>query len=179
MINKILELIIEKPLSISVLAKKLNKTPKQIKSSIEKHRALQWEFLQDYEYSTSELDTVASRYIRHRDTFCVTCGKNLEYNKRQCGHFLSRRFFGTRYDERNMNTQCYYCNISLQGNQYRHGQATKNMWGDDIIDILESLRNKKLTHEAKKTYYKYYTDKLKEVEKLDIEEVDFSDLDFL
>lgn len=69
------------------------------------------------------LDTVFSQYIRLRyakDEIaeCVTCGKKDHYKKLQCGHFMSRRHYSTRWDENNVGVQCYGCNITSQGQQF-------------------------------------------------------------
>ena len=70
-----------------------------------------------------KLDTVFSQYIRRKDAIdeiatCVTCGKKEHYKKLQCGHFMSRRHYSTRWDENNVGVQCYGCNITNQGMQY-------------------------------------------------------------
>ena len=69
------------------------------------------------------LDTIFSTYIRRKDAIddiatCVTCGKKDHYKKLQCGHFMSRSNYSTRWDENNVGVQCYGCNITNQGMQY-------------------------------------------------------------
>ena len=69
------------------------------------------------------LDTVFSQYIRRKDAVdeicqCVTCGKKDHIKKMQCGHFMSRRHYSTRWDENNVGVQCYGCNITSQGQQF-------------------------------------------------------------
>jgi hypothetical protein len=71
-----------------------------------------------------KLDTVFSQYIRRKDAIediakCVTCGKNDHYKKLQCGHFMSRRHYSTRWHENNVGVQCYGCNISRHGEQFK------------------------------------------------------------
>jgi len=66
-----------------------------------------------------KLDTVFSQYIRRKDAIneiatCVTCNKKDHYKKLQCGHFMSRRHYSTRWDENNVGVQCYGCNITNQ-----------------------------------------------------------------
>ena len=55
-----------------------------------------------------KLDAIFSQYIRLKDAdhkgdvTCFTCGKVSHYKKGiQNGHFQSRRFMSTRYDEKN------------------------------------------------------------------------------
>ena len=70
-----------------------------------------------------KLDTVFSQYIRRKDAIdeiatCVTCNKKDHYKKLQCGHFMSRRHYSTRWDENNVAPQCKYCNRYCQGEQF-------------------------------------------------------------
>ena len=84
-----------------------------------------------------KLDTIFSQYIRRKDTIddiaeCITCGKKDHYKKLQCGHFMSRRHYSTRWDENNVGVQCYGCNITNQGMQYRFSQYL----GDKISENM-------------------------------------------
>lgn len=70
-----------------------------------------------------QLDTVFSQYIRQRYAksgiaICVTCGKQDDWKKLQAGHFMSRRHYSTRWDEDNVQVQCYGCNVMNQGQQF-------------------------------------------------------------
>jgi hypothetical protein len=74
-----------------------------------------------------KLDTVFSQYIRRKDAIdeiaeCITCGKKDHYKKLQCGHFQSRSHYSTRWDINNVGVQCYGCNISRSGEQYKFSQ---------------------------------------------------------
>ena len=58
------------------------------------------------------LDAVFSQYIRLRHAKneiaeCYTCGKKDHYKKLQCGHFMSRKHYATRWDEDN-------CEVTLK-----------------------------------------------------------------
>jgi hypothetical protein len=71
-----------------------------------------------------KLDTVFSQYIRRKDAIddiaeCITCGKKDHYKKLQNGHFMSRRHYSTRWHENNVGVQCYGCNISRHGEQFK------------------------------------------------------------
>jgi hypothetical protein len=74
-----------------------------------------------------DLDAAFSRYIRLRavnlDGFveCYTCGRSYEWKKIQCGHFMSRARYATRWHEDNCRPQCYGCNVMQQGRQYDFG----------------------------------------------------------
>jgi hypothetical protein len=86
----------------------------------------------------TKLDTVFSRYIRQKDAVngiatCVTCGKKDEWKKLQCGHFMSRRHYSTRWDENNVGVQCYGCNITNQGQQYLFSQYLGYNLSDEMV----------------------------------------------
>jgi hypothetical protein len=84
-------------------------------------------------------DRYFGQYIRKRDSkngiaSCITCGKFTQ--QFDAGHFLSRRFQSTRYDERNVNAQCLKCNRFENGNQYTHGKAIDEKYGEGTADEL-------------------------------------------
>jgi hypothetical protein len=63
-----------------------------------------------------KLDKVFSLYIRLRFAKneiaqCFTCGKKDHYKRLQCGHFQSRKYYSTRWDEINCQVQCAGCNV--------------------------------------------------------------------
>jgi len=74
------------------------------------------------------LDEIFSHYIRlkHADEFgkarCWTCDKTAPYHKLYCGHFASRKYLPTRWDERNCRPQCYACNMLRGGEQWNFGK---------------------------------------------------------
>jgi hypothetical protein len=110
-----------------------------------------------------KLDTVFSQYIRRKDADgcgiakCITCGKKDHYKKLQCGHFMSRRHYSTRWNENNVAVQCYGCNISRHGEQYKFGlylgenlseemyimsHKTVKFADVDLIDMIEYYADK-------------------------------------
>ncbi len=71
-----------------------------------------------------KLDAAFSQYIRHRDSVdgictCCTCGTRKPIKEMQCGHFISRSKYATRWDEDNCAAQCVGCNMFKQGEQYK------------------------------------------------------------
>lgn len=81
-------------------------------------------------------DKYFSLYIRERDKGkpCITCGRYS--SKMDCGHFISRRFEATRYDEKNANAQCIKCNRFENGNQFEHGQNIDHKYGSGTAEHL-------------------------------------------
>lgn len=73
-----------------------------------------------------KLDLVFSRYIRlssadkHGMCTCVTCNNKYHWKDIQAGHFMSRKHYSTRWDERNVRVQCVGCNVFKSGEQYKY-----------------------------------------------------------
>lgn len=83
-----------------------------------------------------EADKYFSQYIRLRDNnICITCGGV----GNQAGHFMSRRYNATRYDEENVNAQCYRCNVLFYGEQYKYAQELELKYGRGTANKLSKL----------------------------------------
>jgi hypothetical protein len=93
---------------------------------------------------------IFSKYIRLRDCLkttgnpatgkCYTCGRLCEYVNCDAGHFVSRRFKSTLFDERNVNLQCKSCNGFPGAATYR--EYEKHLikdYGEGIVIELEGL----------------------------------------
>lgn len=92
-----------------------------------------------------EADACFSKYIRFRDgkltengwwAQCITCDRWYPYKQIQAGHFQSRRFNNTRFDEQNVNAQCSGCNVFNHGEQYKYGKAVDLKYGDGTAEAL-------------------------------------------
>jgi len=119
-----------------------------------------------------ELDKWFSLYIRLRDSKnglvqCFTCGVVKHYKSgMQCGHFQSRRFMATRYDEQNCAAQCVACNMFRAGEQYRFALAVDSKYGKGTADDLQFkarqiMKFTRADYEDKISYYKSVVKKLK------------------
>ena len=83
-----------------------------------------------------------SKYIRLRDALkttgdinfckCFTCGRIESIKNMDAGHFVSRRFNSTLFDERNVNAQCARCNVFLSGNQLEYRRQLIKLYGEGI-----------------------------------------------
>jgi len=88
------------------------------------------------------LDNIFSQYIRLRNANaqgiaeCYTCGKKDHWKKLQCGHFMSRKSYSTRWDEMNCNVQCVKCNMFEQGMSYVFGLNLNKDFGDGTAEGL-------------------------------------------
>ena len=92
-----------------------------------------------------KLDTIFSIYIRLRKAddlgvvSCYTCGKKDYYKKMQCGHFMSRKYYSTRWEELNCQVQCYSCNVMRYGEQYKYGLELQKEYGKDLPEELLTM----------------------------------------
>lgn len=109
-------------------------------------------------------DRIFSKYIRLRYAVnffarCVTCGRVDHYSRMQNGHYIGRRIMATRYDEKNCNVQCSYCNETLGGNLVKYKAYLQRTYGPAVIPYLQQKAQKhgpKLaTHELQVIIDKY------------------------
>jgi len=115
---------------------------------------------------TDKLDRVFSEYIRLRDSVdgygnCCTCGKYIPVKGNHCGHFISRRFQATRFDEQNCALQCVSCNTYNQGRQYEFGLYIDKRWGKGTAEklLIKSKQTVKRTQYEIDELTKYYKQK--------------------
>mgnify|MGYP003636739285 FL=1 len=88
-----------------------------------------------------KLDKVFSLYIRQRYAKneiaeCFTCGKQDHYKKLQCGHFQSRKYYSTRWDEINCQVQCAGCNVFKYGEQFIFSVNLNKKYGEGVSESL-------------------------------------------
>ena len=126
-----------------------------------------------------KLDTLFSLYIRLRNADdqgrikCFTCNKIAYYkNGMQNGHFQSRKFLSTRFDEENCQVQCAGCNIFRFGEQYKFSLALDSKYGQGKSNELEILSKQivkfsRVDYDIKISYYKNLVDKLKKDKSID------------
>ena len=119
-----------------------------------------------------ELDKWFSLYIRLREATdeglvqCFTCGNVNNYKVgMQNGHFMSRQFMATRYDEQNCQVQCVGCNMFKFGEQFKFSLALDYKYGKGTAEELlhKSRQINKMSSkdfEEKISYYKLIVEKL-------------------
>jgi len=89
-----------------------------------------------------ELDRVFSLWIRSRDAHrCFTCDKVMGPKESQCGHFISRSHFNTRYSEVNCHVQCVSCNVFKHGNMPEYAERLMQRYGPEIITKLNKEKH--------------------------------------
>jgi len=114
-----------------------------------------------------KLDRIFSRYIKQRDMIngkgqCISCGDVFTIDQLDAGHFRSRKYMSTRYDEMNVQLQCRKCNRFNSGEAYQFGQALDEKYGEGtaLKLIQKSYEIKKYTVDELKSLYDYYKGKL-------------------
>lgn len=107
-----------------------------------------------------DADKFFSLYIRLRDSGkdgygnCITCGVRKHYKEAHAGHFMSRRFPSTRWDELNVNLQCAGCNMFNKGEQYKYSIALEDKYGKGTAQEL---------HRKSQEYFKVRREFLEQV----------------
>jgi len=121
-----------------------------------------------------KLDKVFSEYIRKRNANifgfaeCCTCGKKDHYKNLQCGHFMSRRHYSTRWDETNCQVQCPGCNVFKYGEQFKFGIFLNREFGENTAENLyrESKKIVKYTNPELIELINVFSKKIAEVKKI-------------
>jgi hypothetical protein len=103
----------------------------------------------------SKLDILMSRYVRMRDVkatgYCITCGKPINYNGCDAGHWIPRGIMATRWHEDNVHAQCVTCN--------RFGGVTTKMYRERLMVKIGKQKVREL-EKLKRTFKKYTRDEL-------------------
>ena len=89
-----------------------------------------------------DLDAIFSQYIRLKESdeygycICVTSGQKMFWKEAQCGHFISRGKYPTRWDETNCHPQSVYSNIFLKGDYINYTIYMIDRYGREYVDEL-------------------------------------------
>jgi len=115
-----------------------------------------------------KLDTIFSEYIRRRYAKndiaeCVTCGKKDHWKKLQAGHFMSRKHYSTRWDERNVEVQCQGCNVWRYGEQYKFSLHLGSELSEELL--IKSRQIEKFSNADLVMMYETYKQKVKDLDK--------------
>jgi len=116
-----------------------------------------------------KLDTLFSLYIRKKyDKTCYTCGGGGKVL--QCGHFVSRMYLATRWDENNARPQCRMCNCLMNGRAVDFEERLIGEIGQEQVDLLKRKRKEitKLTPDWYEEQIKLFTAKLSTLEEKEV-----------
>lgn len=114
-----------------------------------------------------KLDVVFSQYIRLSNAdkngycTCVTCNKKFHWKEIQAGHFMSRKHYSIRWDERNVKPQCVACNVYRAGEQYKYSLYLGNNLSQKLLEESRELR--KFTNIELEEMISDYSDRLKKL----------------
>ena len=114
-----------------------------------------------------KLDTVFSQYTRLSNAdnngycTCVTCNKTFHWKQIQAGHFMSRKHYSIRWDERNVKPQCVACNVYRAGEQYKYSLFLGKELANDLY--LQSKELVKFTNYELEDMINDYSEKLKKL----------------
>jgi hypothetical protein len=92
-----------------------------------------------------EADRLFSIYIRSREADqygmvrCFTCGTRATWKVMQCGHFVGRANFSTRWHDENCQIQCQTCNVIKHGNLAEYAKNLDLKYGEGTADELRAL----------------------------------------
>lgn len=143
--------------------------PIQTETSIGKLKTILWD--------------VFSAFIRLRDSdgdifTCISCGrpKPIYYNDKQgrrrthlhAGHYhKSEMSAALRYDEKNVNGQCYDCNMNKEGNRQGYMLGIIKKYGQNTLQYLDIKKNNRVKWGRFEyiALIKEYEQKLKELKK--------------
>lgn len=116
----------------------------------------------------AKLDAAFSQYVRLRyavagDATCVTCGVSKPWKQMQAGHYESRGYYPTRWDEHNVHVQCYGCNVARKGNYPMYARYMVARYGASILDELHLKAHSgvKIPTPVLAEYVDYYQDQVK------------------
>lgn len=91
------------------------------------------------------LDIEVGRYIKKKYEVspgisqCYTCKKFLPTNEVQAGHYISRRYYATRFDLRNIRPQCTGCNGLRSGEWLKFRFYLVEELGEAQVTELEAM----------------------------------------
>lgn len=96
-------------------------------------------------YYVKELDKIFSVYIRLKNAdkegycICVTSGRRIHWKEIQNGHFYSRKYYPTRWNEDNCHPQSMSDNVFLRGNYIEYTKYMIDRYGREYVDELGRL----------------------------------------
>lgn len=110
-------------------------------------------------------------YVRLRDTdengngSCCSCGKFVYYKEADAGHFVSRRFLSTMFDEKNCHLQCKGCNGFNNGCPEGYSLFLIEKYGVEELERLnqEKYKTIKINQYEYETMIDVYSEAIKEI----------------
>jgi hypothetical protein len=108
---------------------------------------------------------VFNQYIRKRDEGknCISCGKKINGVVHASHYYNANNHWNVRFDENNVFSCCYKCNVQLSGNLIEYGINLEKLIGPDEFTILreKAYQTRKFTRDELKEIIIIYKNKLK------------------
>ena len=121
-------------------------------------------------YWKTKIDKPFHEYIRRRDADddsgycqCISCDKPIHFSESDAGHFISRGKLATRWDERNVNSQCRKCNRFEYGRQFEYSLKIGTELAEQLLQ--DSRSTFKLMEHEYLEIFESYRDKLENIKK--------------
>lgn len=114
-----------------------------------------------------KLDVIFSQFIRltyadsHGMVKCFTCEKRDHFKSMQCGHFMSRKHYSTRWDENNCRVQCAGCNVFRSGMAYEFSRQLGEQLAEEMY--FKSKQIVKFTNDELIEKIDHYTSEVKKM----------------
>lgn len=91
----------------------------------------------------AKADRLFSLLVRQSNSFgeyckCYTCKRVHRWKEMDCGHYISRVYLATRWDERNCRVQCKKCNRWLHGNREIFRERLVKEYGENVVKEMEA-----------------------------------------
>tara|TARA_R100000388_G_C7240308_1_gene160812 strand:+ start:825 stop:1223 length:399 start_codon:yes stop_codon:yes gene_type:complete len=122
-------------------------------------------------YWKNKIDKVFHEYIRRRDVDnntgycnCITCDKTIHFSETDAGHFISRQYLSTRYDESNVFAQCRKCNRFEYGRQYEYSLKLGKEKSEQLLSKSKEIF--KPSQGEWQNLFETFNKKLKQIKKI-------------
>ena len=90
---------------------------------------------------------IFSKYIRLRDAIkttgdiyffrCCTCQRVKPFENSDAGHYMSIGYNSTKFDEKNVHSQCRACNRDRNGEHNAYRYFLQKQYGENFVQTLE------------------------------------------
>jgi len=108
-----------------------------------------------------------NRYINLRDkgNVCISCQKRINGVTHASHYYSAGTHTNVRFDENNVHSSCFKCNVQLSGNLIEYGIHLENKIGADEFTMLRERAyvTRKFTKDELKELAEYYKQKCKEI----------------
>ena len=107
-------------------------------------------------YIKNTADPVFAQYIKMRDMDkhcvgeCVTCGERGFVRDLEAGHYIGRRHWSVRFNEKNVHLQCNKCNRWGEGEKDAYALWLQKKYGKGILAELNRKKNQKRDYDLAK-----------------------------